>query len=214
MKKLIFLPAIALLWIGCSRAPSAQDSAQQAQQQAQQQANSQPAPAPPPIDIPSGTPIQVRLDRELDTRRNRAGDRFTATLVTPIVENNQVVVAQGTLFNGHVTNARPSGRLKGRATLGVTLDSFDVNGTEYPLVTTAAGRASARHRKRNLVLIGGGAGTGALIGGVAAGPEGMAIGAGAGAGAGLVGAVFSGRKQVSLPAETQLTFRLEEGVEL
>ena len=121
---------------------------------------------------------------------------------------------RGTVFSGHVTAARPSGRLKGRATLGVTLDSFEVNGRAYQLITTAAGRASTRHRKRNLALIGGGAGAGALIGGLAAGGEGALIGAGAGAGAGIIGAAFTGRKQVSLPAETLLTFRLEEAVEL
>jgi hypothetical protein len=64
------------------------------------------------------------------------------------------------------------------------------------------------------VLIGGGSGLGALIGGLAGGGRGALIGAGAGAGAGAAGAAFTGKKQVSIPAETVLTFRLDEGVEL
>jgi hypothetical protein len=154
------------------------------------------------------------LNQSLDTRRNRSGDRFTATLAEPIVEGGRVVVPRGATFAGHVTTSSPSGRFKGRAQLGVTLDSFEMNGSRYPLVTTGSSRVSARHRKRNLVLIGGGAGVGALIGGLAAGPSGALIGGGAGAGAGVIGAGITGKKEVSLPAETLLTFRLEEGVEL
>ncbi len=171
-------------------------------------------PADPQMLIPSGTRIQVRLNQELDTRRNRAGDRFTASLVAPIEDQGRVLVPQGTVFNGHVTASRPSGRLKGRAVLGVTLDSFEMNGQRYQVETTSSGRTSKRHRKRNLVLIGGGAGTGAAIGAIAAGGTGALIGAGAGAAAGTAGAVITGKKQVALRAESLLTFRLEEGVEM
>jgi len=176
-----------------------------AQQPPQQQAE---------ITIPSGTAIRVRIDRALNTSRNRAGDRFTATLVEPVTEQGRVVVPQGTVFAGHVTSSQPSGRFKGRAMMGVTLDSFEVNGARYPVVTSSAGRVSARHKKRNLVLIGGGSGLGALIGGIAGGGKGALIGAGAGAGAGTVGEAFTGKKEVTIPAETVLAFRLEEAVEL
>jgi hypothetical protein len=173
------------------------------------------APAPhAEVTIPSGTPIHVRLNQALDTRRNRAGDKFTATLVKPVTEDGKVVLPKGTRFSGHVTAASSSGRMEGRAVLGVTLDAFEINGAKYPLVTSRASRVSARHKKRNLVLIGGGSGLGALIGGLAGGGKGALIGAGAGAGAGTAGAALTGKKDVALPAETLLTFRLEEAVEL
>ena len=98
--------------------------------------------------------------------------------------------------------------------MGLTLDSFQINGASYPVVTTRTGRVSARHKKRNLVLIGGGSGLGALIGGLAGGGKGALIGAGAGAAAGTAGAAATGKKEVTLPVETLLTFRLEENVEL
>ena len=219
MRKILYISTLTLLLIGCARKPSAPTSSASATPQPQPQAQVQPAPAEAPaqpseIVIPGGTSIQVRLNQQLDTRRNRAGDRFTAELVTPIEENHRVIVPHGTLFSGHVTASHASGRMKGRASLGVTLDSFEINGKSYPIITTAAGRASAKHKKRNLVLIGGGSGLGALIGGIAGGGKGALIGAGAGAGAGTVGAALTGKKQVSLPAETLLTFRLQEAVEL
>src|SRR5262249_7162822 len=174
---------------------------------AAQQANPEPAPQPQAeasqqreIAIPSGTPIRVRLNQMLDTRRNRSGDRFTASLVEPVVEVGRVGVPKAGVFTGHVTTSTRSGRMKGRAVMGLTLDSFTVKGVTYPVITSRTGRVSARHKKRNMVLIGGGSGLGALIGGLAGGAKGALIGAGAGGAAGTAGAAATGKKEVTLPA--------------
>jgi len=63
-------------------------------------------------------------------------------------------------------------------------------------------------------MVGGGAGLGALIGGLAGGGKGAAIGALAGAGAGTAGTAFTGNKDVVLPAETALSFKLDQPLEL
>ncbi|MGA7413087.1 MAG: hypothetical protein WBW33_21600 [Bryobacteraceae bacterium] len=178
---------------------------------------SKPSPAPvpaPPIAIPAGTQVRVRLAQTIDTKRNRSGDRFEATLISPVQVNGEFLLPSGTTFVGHVTEAKPSGRFKGRAILGVELDSFTLDHVVYRVVTAPATRVSGRHRKRNWILIGGGAGFGAGVGAVAGGGVGALIGAGAGAGAGAVGAFFTGRKNVSLPVETPLTFRLRTEVAL
>jgi hypothetical protein len=168
----------------------------------------------PQIAVPAGTSIRVRLNQALDTRRNRSGDRFTASLASPITEGGETVLPQGTIFTGHVTSSSASGRLKGRAVIGLTLDAFEFHGTSYPLVTSSATRVSAPHKKRNTVLIGGGSGLGALIGGLAGGGKGALIGAAAGAAAGTAGAAATGKREVTLPAETLLTFRVHQSVEL
>ena len=36
-----------------------------------------------PIDIPSGTQLNLRLTSQIDSKRNHAGDRFTAEVTTP-----------------------------------------------------------------------------------------------------------------------------------
>src|SRR5450759_471720 len=138
------------------------------------------APRGPAGVIPSGTPLHVRVDEAIDTRRNRAGDQFSATLSEPIEVDGRTMVPEGTEFSGHVTTAAASGRLKGRAHLGLKLDSFRLSGREYPVQTSSVERVSASHKKRNALLIGGGAGLGAAIGALAGGGKGALIGAGAG----------------------------------
>jgi hypothetical protein len=73
---------------------------------------------------------------------------------------------------------------------------------------------SAAHKKRNAVLIGGGAGVGTAIGAIAGGPAGAAIGAAAGAGAGTAGAAITGKRQVAVAAETPMTFSLRTAVRM
>jgi hypothetical protein len=87
-----------------------------------------------------------------------------------------------------------------------------VNGKEYEVHTASNDRVGGRHKKRNIALIAGGGGGGALIGAIAAGGKGALIGGPIGAGAGTAVAYFTGKKDIHLPAESQLTFRLSEPV--
>jgi hypothetical protein len=166
------------------------------------------------VVIPRGTALRVRIDEAVNTRRNRAGDQFRASLAEPIVVGGKTVVPRGTPFLGHVTESQPSGRLQGRAVLALTLDSFELEGKGYRVRTGSVNRVSAAHKKRNFELIGGGAGLGALIGGLAGGGKGALIGAGAGAGAGTAGAAATGKKDVGVAVETLLTFPLKTPVQL
>jgi hypothetical protein len=166
------------------------------------------------ISIPAGTVFDVRLEETLDTKRNRPGDSFRATLVRPIVLEGRTLIPRGTSCTGHLTESKASGRFKGRALMSLSLDSFELNGRRHDIKTTHVGRESGGHKKRNWVLIGGGSGVGSAIGALAGGPAGALIGAGAGAGAGTAGAAFTGKKNVRLPVETPLTFSLSAPVTL
>lgn len=177
-------------------------------------ATGEPADTREQATIPAGTRIHVRLGQTLDTRRSRAGERFVAYLAAPVTLRNRLVVPKGTAFEGHIIESKSSGRLKGRAVLGVTLDSFRLKGRTYTISTAADIRASGSHKKRNLAIIGGGGGAGAAIGAIAGGGAGALIGAGAGAAAGTTGAFISGRKNVVLPTETPLSFTLHRAVTL
>jgi hypothetical protein len=167
-----------------------------------------PAYAPREMRIPSGAILRVRLDRTIDTRRNRAGDRFTATLSRPVVAHGVTVMKAGARLRGHVTRSEASGRLKGRAVLAVTLDSFESGGREYRIRTTEVERLGKRLKGRNEKFIGGGAGLGAIVGAIAGGAKGAVVGAAAGAGAGTAGAAATRKEEIRLPAEALLVFRV------
>ena len=171
-------------------------------------------PAPVAVQVPAGTTLEVRVDQALSTERNREGDKFRATLEAPLAIGGREVLPRGARVSGHVTTARPSGRLEGRAVIGITLDSVENNGQAVRISTSLDTKTSEAHKKRNIELIGGGAGVGALIGGLLGGGKGAAIGAGAGAAAGTGGAALTGEKNVEIPAETVFTFRLKALVEL
>ncbi len=168
----------------------------------------------PTMIVPENTSIHVRLNHTVSSNQDRPGDHFTATISQPIVLNNKTIVPEGAEVEGLVVDAKPSGRLRGRARLNLALESVNVNGSEYKIRTTSAIRVSGNHKKHNLAWIAGGGGGGVLIGALAGGGEGALIGGPIGAGAGTAAAFFTGRKNVRLPAETPLVFRLAEPVSI
>jgi len=159
--------------------------------------------------LPQGTVLRVRVNDALSTVRNRAGDKISAVLEVPVEIGGREVIPRGARVEGHVTTSQPSGHLKGRAVLGITLDAVEDHGQMVPIETSLDTRVSEAHKKRNIEIIGGGTGLGALIGAVAGGGKGAAIGAGAGAAAGTGAAAATGKKEVEIPAETEFTFRLK-----
>jgi hypothetical protein len=165
-----------------------------------------------PVTVPEGTDLTVVLNQAISTAQNRPGDRFEASVASPIVIDSKTVIPRDARVQGHVVDARPSGRLKGVARLDLTLDSVEVDGKSFDIATTDEGRVGKNHNKRNAILIGGGGGLGALIGGIASGGTGALIGAAAGAGAGTAGAAYTGKKDIHVPAETALTFQLSRPV--
>jgi hypothetical protein len=166
------------------------------------------------MELPAGAIVTVRLDRALSTGRNRTGDTFAAILEKPVVIDGIDVLPQGTRFTGHVTTAKRSGRLEGRAVLGVRLDAFDLNGQRHPIATSLDTRTTEAHKKRNIEVIGGGTGLGAVIGGLTGGGKGAAIGAAVGAAGGTGVAATTGQNDVEVPAETLLRFSLKGPVKI
>jgi hypothetical protein len=165
-----------------------------------------------PVTVPEETSIHVILNQAVSSDQNRPGDHFTATVSQPIVLDNKTVVPAGAEVEGLVVDAEHSGRLMGRARLNLALEAVNVNGTEYPIRTSSSLRVGGNHKKRNLAWIAGGGGGGLLIGAIAGGGKGALIGGPIGAGAGTAVAFITGKKDIRLPPETPLSFRLAEPV--
>lgn len=165
-----------------------------------------------PVSVPEGTALHVVLDQSLTSAKNRPGDEFEASVSAPVVVGGKTVIPKGARVRGRVVEAKESGRLHGVASLSLALRSIEVGGKSYDIETSSITRVGSNHNKRNVALIGGGAGAGALIGGLAGGGKGALIGSAVGAGAGTAGAAATGKKEITIPAETPLNFRLRQTV--
>lgn len=167
------------------------------------------------VTVPEGTALEVRLTSGLETGRTAAGSAFEGTLAAPLTVNGVEVAPVGSRVSGEVANAVSSGRLNRPAELSLILTSLTPEGgTPVQISTSTWSEKGKSHKKRDIEMIGGGAGVGALIGALAGKGKGAAIGAAVGAGAGTAGAAATGKKEIVLPPETKLAFRLTAPVTL
>jgi hypothetical protein len=178
-------------------------------------ATARPAPAPMPqqkmITVPAGTTILVRMLDTVDSSKNPPGSRFTATLETNLVVNGKVIVPKGNTVYGRLAESKQAGRATGSSELQLELSDIVVHGTAYPLLTSDYQVKGSSSGKRSAKRVLGGAGLGAIIGGIA-GNAGM--GAAIGATAGVVGSVAQKGQAVNVPSETLLEFRLQQPASL
>ena len=162
------------------------------------------------VTVPAGTVITVRLANAVGSKRSNSGDQFTASVTTPVEVDGKVIVPSGAEASGKVLQAVPQGRFKGAAVLRLALESITIKGDPYDVHTSSVSRYLKGKGKRTAAMIGGGAGGGALLGGLLGGGKGALIGAAAGAGAGTAGAAYTGNKEILLPTESALSFKLSE----
>lgn len=160
--------------------------------------------------IPEGTTIRVTVDETLSSDNSHVGDIFAASTSEPVVIDGNLVIPKGAKVSGRVVDVKESGRLHVPARLAVALHSVEVDSKSYDVQSSTYSLKGRNHNRRNVSFIGGGAAGGALIGGLAGGGAGALIGSAVGAGAGTAGAATTGKKEITLPAETRLSFRLQQ----
>ena len=136
-----------------------------------------PSPAGPPaavkVTIQAGTSLAIRIDQRISVKTSHPGDTFTGEVVEPVVDpNGNAIVPKGTRVGGVIDEAHKRGHFKGASVLELRLTSMTLNGTEYHLRTADLTERKKGKGKRSAAMIGGGAGLGMLIGGIASGGTG------------------------------------------
>jgi hypothetical protein len=164
---------------------------------------------PADVKVAAGTPLAIRINQHISVKTSRAGDHFDGEIVEPVVgDNGSVILPKGTPVGGVVAASHRRGRFKGSSILELRLTSLTLNGTRYPLATSDLTRTKKGKGKRSAAFIGGGSGIGMLIGGLATGGTGLLIGGLAGGGAGTALSAFTGNRDIEIPAESIVKFKL------
>jgi len=154
------------------------------------------------------------MGNTIDTKTANAGDSFTGTLAHSVAVDGVVAIPAGAGVAGTVVDSKSPGRFKGEGTLSVALTSLNVHGVPTTISSSTYTQTIKGKGKRTAVMAGGGTGAGALIGGLAGGGKGALIGGLIGAGAGTAGAAFTGNKDLQIPAESVVTFKLGHSIEV
>jgi len=211
----------ALLLTGCNKsadqqsAQSATDATSSAPSaESSKSAARRPEPPPKPIVVPAETVISVVLDQAVGSKTSTPGQAFSATVSVPVEVEGRIAIPKGARASGIVKDAKAAGRFKGGAVLSLALTSVTVKNEDYNIQTDAPSETSTGKGKRTAAMVGGGAGGGALIGGLAGGGKGALIGGLIGAAAGTGGAGLTGNRDITLAAETPLSFKLVEPLEI
>jgi hypothetical protein len=175
-----------------------------------------PTPTPPPqprqVEVPASSTLTVRMIDGVDSSVSNAGEIFHASLESPLVVDNDVVVPRGADIYVRLVSASSAGRMKGKSELHLELVKMEFQGRSYPLVSSTYSITGSSRGKNTAAKVGGGAAFGAIIGAIAGGGKGAGIGAGVGAAGGAIYQGATKGKQVKIQAETRLDFQLDQPV--
>jgi hypothetical protein len=189
----------------------------------QTDASGQPVMAPAPGEAPivrpadvkvaAGTNLTIRINQHISVKTSHAGDRFTGEVVEPVVgKGDRVVIPKGAPVNGVVVTSHRRGHFKGSSILELRLTYITLNGTRYALDTSDLTQTKKGKGKRSAAIIGGGAGAGMLIGGIATGGVGLLVGGLVGGGGGTLLSGLTGNRDIEIPAESIVRFKLADNL--
>ena len=161
--------------------------------------------------IPNGTQLAIRTNEVIDSATSAAGQRFSAQMYADVPDSSgAIVIPRGSDVELVIRSTAGSD-------LVLDIDTLVVAGQRYVVSTSdleQKGGQGIGANRRTAAMVGGGAAVGAVIGAILGGGKGAAIGAGVGAAGGAGVQVLTKGKEVRVPAETILNFRLDTDLRL
>ena len=167
--------------------------------------------------IPSGTELAIRTSEGINSRTARVDQTFDAQVDQDVLgDAGQVLIPRGSDAR-LVIKRIDTGGSTGTPDITLDLESIRMDGRRYLIDASDVdekGTSGIGKNKRTGEMVGGGAVLGTIIGAIAGGGKGAAIGAVGGAAAGGTAEVLTKGKEVHVPSETVLRFRLDHPVHL
>jgi len=166
--------------------------------------------------LPVGTQIQIRTNEAIDAQQTQTGRTYSADTAQRINDQSgRVVIPKGSPVE--LTVAKAESSTLGSNQLALAIRSINVNGHTYMVDTGNVEQGNDRglgKNKRTAEMVGGGALLGTVVGAIAGGGKGAAIGALVGGGGGAAAQVITKGNKISVPAESLLTFKLDQPLQL
>ena len=163
--------------------------------------------------VPEGTPLTLTFETSVSSETSRAGDEIEARLSEAVRVDDVEVMPAGSVLRGMVTEAQSAGKVKGRASLAIHIDSIEVRQERYPISSDFAAEAAGT-KKMDAVKIGVPAAAGAIIGGIIGGGKGAATGAAIGGGGGAAVVLMTEGKPVMLGVGTSATVLMTKSIDV
>ncbi|MCA1624778.1 MAG: hypothetical protein LC768_00990 [Acidobacteria bacterium] len=179
--------------------------------------------------VEDGQTLRVRMNDTISSKTARSGDRFTATVTEPVYSNTGVIVIPtGSTVTGRVDSARAAKKGGDPGTIDVSFVEVRlpngtrraINGSLTDLQTKDAksdpeGTASGdKMKNRKIIFIGGGAGGGAILGGLIGGGKGALIGGILGGLGGLAGERFTKGEDAEVKSGTEFGVILNQSISM
>lgn len=166
-------------------------------------------------EIPQGSHALLRLVNSVTTRTAQEGDYVYMRTASPIAVDGRILVPEGSYVQGVVSSCKRSGRVSGRAELGIRIEKLTLSSGQVVQISPRLGSVDAegsgqKVNKENGITQGGSqgadaarvatlGGTGAAVGGmIDRSWTGAGIGAGAGGAVGLASVLLTRGREVEL----------------
>ena len=160
------------------------------------------------VVLPPGTEISLRTNERIDSRDVVEGQTFSAQIENDVLDQQGFVAIPRGSDAALITR-----RLEGNGDITLDVQSVTVQGRRYRVSTEDQELENRKEgvgaNGRTGKYVGGGAVLGAIIGAIAGGGKGAGIGAIAGGGAGAAAQIVTRGKEVHVPAESVIRFRLD-----
>lgn len=171
------------------------------------------------MQIPAGTEISILTDQNIDSKNAQVGQTFDAEIHQNVMgPNGNVIIPQGSQATLALVSTNPNNTTtNSNGDLALALQSVNINGQMYSLqsnTVNGTNNGGIGMNKRTGIYVGSGALIGTVVGAIAGGGKGAALGALLGGAAGAGTQVLTKGKEVKVPAETVLNFKLDQPVYL
>jgi hypothetical protein len=175
------------------------------------------APSSRTFEAAAGTEIVVRTVETIDSRSSGTDQIFSAIVEQEVVNGSGRVMIPAGSSAQLMIRQLSTGGAAGSPQMALDIQSITIQGRRYVVSTSDMAVTSGTglgKNKRTAETVGTGAALGTIIGAIAGGGKGAAVGVLVGAAGGAAAQVLTRGRDVQVPAETVLTFRLDKPVTL